>query len=70
VSGPAIIRDRRHGLTYIASMAHCGERSVTFRGRLQHTDVRGSRLYPARTRTLPLSTVEIEWPDDQEQEAA
>jgi hypothetical protein len=65
MSGPAIIRDRRRRVSYVASMAQAGERSVTFCGRLQHRTVAGEHRYAEQTRTLPLGDVEIIWITDE-----
>jgi hypothetical protein len=70
MSGSAIIRDRRRRVSYVATVAKAGERSVTFRGRLQHRTLAGEHVYPERTRTLPLCDVEIVWTSRESEVAA
>jgi hypothetical protein len=41
-----------------------GDQAVEFRGRLRHRTLTGEHVYPERTRTLPLRSVEIEWADN------
>jgi hypothetical protein len=61
----AIVRDLRLHRTYLASEVDMRGRAVTFVGSLLHRDLCGERTYPAQTRTLPLSRVEIEWTSDE-----
>jgi hypothetical protein len=57
--GGALVRDRRTRKTYLAIGLRETSREITFTGQLIHKDVRGIRLYPARTQRLTPARAEI-----------
>jgi hypothetical protein len=70
MTGAAIIVDRRHGNSYLATWAESGDQAVTFTGREQHRTLVGKIVRPERTRTLPLRDVSITWLDESARVAA
>jgi hypothetical protein len=67
MTGRALIRDRRSGTRYLASVADADGRTITSRARLLHNTLVGEHIYPERWRTMPLAAVEVRWLDDDHQ---